>query len=110
MFFTFEEFTEMWKGAYGSKELAPTTYSRYVAILNTRIFVGNIGLPVINLHELRHINDTLLISQNIDIAVVAARLGHTQIATTLNFYVHPVISHNKVAGNVLQNLLLASKS
>ena len=51
----------------------------------------------------------ILISQNIDIAVVAARLGHAQITTTLNFYVHPVISHNKVAGNVLQNLLLAPK-
>lgn len=72
-------------------------------------FVGNIGLPVINFHGLRHTNATLLISQNIDIAVVAARLGHAQVTTTLNFYVHPVISHNKVAGNVLQNLLLAPK-
>ena len=64
MLFTFEEFTEICKGDYSSKELAPTTYSRYVAILNTRIFVGNIGLPVINLHGLKHTNATLLISQN----------------------------------------------
>ena len=68
-----------------------------------------IGLPVINFHGLRHTNATLLISQNIDIAVVAARLGHAQITTTLNFYVHPVISHNKVAGNTLQNLLIPQK-
>lgn len=69
-------------------------------------FVKEIGLPVINFHGLRHTNATLLISQNIDVAVVAARLGHAQITTTFNFYVHPIISHNKSAGNVLQNLLI----
>ena len=30
--------------------------------------------------------------------------------TTFNFYVHPVISHNKVAGNVLENLLIPGKN
>ena len=87
------------------KPMHPDTISKWFVK-----FVGNIGLPVTNFHGLRHTNATLLISQNIDIAVVAARLGHAQITTTLNFYVHPVISHNKVAGNVLQNLLLAPKS
>lgn len=86
------------------KPIHPDTISKWFVK-----FVGNIGLPVINFHGLRHTNATLLISQNIDIAVVAARLGHAQITTTLNFYVHPVISHNKVAGNVLQNLLLTPK-
>ena len=47
-----------------------------------------------------------IISQNIDVAVVAARLGHAQITTTFNFYVHPIISHNRKAGAVLENLLL----
>lgn len=69
-------------------------------------FVGNIGLPVINFHGLRHTNATLLISQNIDVAVVASRLGHAQITTTLNFYVHPVEAHNKEAGNVLEKMLV----
>ena len=69
-------------------------------------YVATIGLTAINFHGLRHTNATLLISQNIDVAVVAARLGHAQITTTFNFYVHPIISHNRNAGNVLQNLLL----
>ena len=86
------------------KPMHPDTISKWFVK-----FVGNIGLPVINFHGLRHTNATLLISQNIDIAVVAARLGHAQITTTLNFYVHPVISHNTVAGTVLQNLLLTPK-
>ena len=69
-------------------------------------YVEEIGLPVINFHGLRHTNATLLISQNIDVAVVAARLGHAQISTTFNFYVHPIISHNRNARNVLQSLLM----
>ena len=69
-------------------------------------YVAQIGLSVINFHGLRHTTATLLISQNIDVAVVAARLGHAQITTTFNFYVHPIISHNRNAGNVLENLLL----
>ena len=73
-------------------------------------FVKECGLPEISFHGLRHTNATLLISQNIDVAVVAARLGHAQISTTFNFYVHPVISHNKVAGNVLENLLIPGKN
>lgn len=72
-------------------------------------YVSTIGLPVINFHGLRHTNATLLISQNIDVAVVATRLGHAQITTTFNFYVHPIISHNRKAGNVLENLLLPQK-
>ena len=70
-------------------------------------YIGQIGLPVINFHGLRHTNATLLIAQNIDVAVVAARLGHAQITTTFNFYVHPIIAHNKKAGFALENLLLS---
>lgn len=80
------------------KRMHPSTISKW--------FVKEIGLPVINFHGLRHTNATLLISQNIEVAVVTARLGHAQITTTFNFYVHPIIFHNKSAGNVLQNLLI----
>ena len=83
------------------KPMHPSTISKWFVK-----YVGQIGLPVINFHGLRHTNATLLIAQNIDVAVVAARLGHAQITTTYNFYVHPIISHNKIAGAALQNLLL----
>lgn len=71
-------------------------------------YVAEIGLPVINFHGLRHTNATLLVAQSIDVATVSARLGHAQITTTYNFYVHPLHSHNVVAGNALENLLLPS--
>ena len=84
------------------KPMHPSTISKWFVK-----FIGQIGLPVINFHGLRHTNATLLIAQNIDVAVVAARLGHAQITTTFNFYVHPIIAHNKKAGFALENLLLS---
>ena len=73
-------------------------------------YVGTIGLPVINFQGLRHTNASLLVAQNVDIAVVSARLGRAQISTTLDFYVHPILSHNRKAGYALENLLLPTRS
>ncbi len=72
-------------------------------------YVSTIGLPVINFHGLRHTNASLLVAQNVDIAVISARLGHAQISTTLDFYVHPLLSHNRKAGYALENLLLPTR-
>lgn len=83
------------------KPMHPDTISKWFGK-----FIRRIGLPVINFHGIRHTNATLLISQNVDVAVVAARLGHAQISTTFNFYVHPLASHNRSAGLILQNLLV----
>ncbi len=87
------------------KPIHPSTISKW--FVN---FVQSIGFPVINFHCLRHTNASLLIGQQVDVATVSARLGHAQITTTYNFYVHPLKSHDKVAGNVLENLLLPSKA
>ena len=90
--------------AYG-KPMHPSSISKWFVK-----YVGTIGLPVINFHGLRHTNASLLVAQNIDIAVVSARLGHAQISTTLDFYVHPLLSHNRKAGYALENLLLPTRS
>ena len=87
------------------KPMHPSTISKWFVK-----YVGQIGLPVINFHGLRHTNASLLVAQNVDIAVVSARLGHAQISTTLDFYVHPLLSHNRKAGYVLENLLLPTRS
>lgn len=86
---------------WNGKPIHPDTMSKWF-----KDFVKEQKLPPLTFHGLRHTNATLLISQNIDVAVVASRLGHAQITTTLNFYVHPVASHNKLAGNVLEQLLV----
>lgn len=87
------------------KPMHPSTISKWFVK-----YVGQIGLPVINFHGLRHTNASLLVAQNVDIAVVSARLGHAQISTTLDFYVHPLLSHNRKAGYILENLLLPTRS
>ena len=87
------------------KPMHPSTISKWFVK-----YVGQIGLPVINFHGLRHTNASLLVAQNIDIAVISARLGHAQISTTLDFYVHPLLSHNRKAGYALETLLLPTRS
>ena len=81
------------------KPMHPSTISKWFVK-----YVGQIGLPVINFHGLRHTNASLLVAQNIDIAAISARLCHAQISTTLDFYVHPLLSHNRKAGYALENL------
>lgn len=83
--------------------ITPSTISKWF-----EKFIKQIGLPVITFHGLRHTNATLLIAQQVDVATVSARLGHAQITTTYNFYVHPLKSHDKHAGNVLENLLVTN--
>ena len=85
------------------KPITPSTISKWF-----EKFIKQIGLPVITFHGLRHTNATLLIAQQVDVATVSARLGHAQITTTYNFYVHPLKSHDKHAGNVLENLLVTN--
>lgn len=87
------------------KPMHPDTVSKWFVK-----FVQKIGLPYLNFHGLRHTNATLLISQQVDVATVSAKLGHAQITTTYNFYVHPLKSHDRTAGNVLENLLISSKA
>ena len=85
------------------KPITPSTISKWF-----EKFIKQIGLPVITFHGLRHTNATLLIAQQVDVATVSARLGYAQITTTYNFYVHPLKSHDKHAGNVLENLLVTN--
>ena len=62
-------------------------------------------LPNITLHGLRHTSATLLISQNIDIRTVSARLGHAQTSTTMNIYAHALQSLDQTAADALSNVL-----
>ena len=50
--------------------------------------VSELPLPRIRLHDLRHTHATLLIQAGIAPKVVAERLGHAEVATTLDIYSH----------------------
>jgi integrase len=46
------------------------------------------GVPVISLHSLRHTHASLLIFAGVSIASIAKRLGHSNISTTQETYLH----------------------
>ena len=46
------------------------------------------GLPKLRVHDLRHSHASLLINQGCDALILADRLGHEKVTTTLNTYSH----------------------
>ena len=58
---TFEEFFHVWQVNYGEKELAPSTYKRYVRMLETRIlpYLGSFTLEKIKPTDLMKLYDML---------------------------------------------------
>jgi integrase len=50
--------------------------------------VRKAGLPQLRLHDLRHSHATLMFKEGIHPKIVQERLGHSNIATTLNIYSH----------------------
>jgi integrase len=61
-------------------------------------------LPNIPLHGIRHTSATLLISNNLDIRTVSARLGHAQTSTTMNIYSHSLKQMDEKAADILGNI------
>ena len=51
----------------------------------------------IRFHDLRHTNATMLLQSGIDIKTLQTRLGHADISTTLNVYVHSDMEQQKKA-------------
>ena len=53
-----------------------------------RRIVANAGVPTIRFHDLRHTHGSLLIQDGIHVKVVSERLGHANIAFTMQTYQH----------------------
>lgn len=58
---SFTEFTEIWKRDYGLKELAPSTYNRYIGMLESRIlpYLGHFKLDKIKPTDIMRFYDML---------------------------------------------------
>ena len=64
-----------------------------------------LNLPVIKFHGLRHSFATRCIEGKADVKTVSVLLGHSNISTTMNLYVHPNTEQKKsVINNVFKNL------
>ena len=55
----------------------------------------SLDIPIIKFHGLRHSFATRCIESNCDYKTVSVILGHSDISTTLNLYVHPNMEQKK---------------
>ena len=62
------------------------------------------GVKKIRIHDVRHSHASLLINEGYDALVIANRLGHEKVSTTLNTYSHMFPHKQKELVDNLQNL------
>jgi integrase len=75
-----------------AKPTEPRTYRAYYKIL-----MNDLGIPELKFHGLRHSFATRCIESKCDYKTVSVLLGHSNISTTLNLYVHPNLEQKKKA-------------
>ena len=74
----------------GEHPTEPRTYRSYYARLMEKL-----GIPKLKYHGLRHSFATRCIEAGCDYKTVSVLLGHANISTTLNLYVHPNMEQKK---------------
>jgi len=75
-----------------AKPTEPRTYRSYYKNL-----MKDLKMPELKFHGLRHSFATRCIESNCDYKTVSVLLGHSNISTTLNLYVHPNMEQKKKA-------------
>ena len=73
-----------------AKPTEPRTYRNYY-----KQFMQEIAVPILKFHGLRHSFATRCIESKCDYKTVSVILGHSNISTTLNLYVHPNMEQKK---------------
>jgi len=82
------------------RPIAPNSiHSAYETVLSRA------GLPYVNFHALRHSHATMLLSQGVHPKIVSERLGHSQIAVTMDLYSHVSLPMQQEAAQKLDTLL-----
>lgn len=69
------------------------------------IIMEKAGVPRITFHSLRHTHATLLMEQGVHMKVVAERLGHSDIRTTMNRYTHVLPTLQTEAAELIGGLI-----
>ena len=63
------------------------------------------GLEKIRLHDLRHWYATMAVDSAVPLAVLQQQLGHAQLSTTMNIYVHPTDEGRRLIGSAADRAL-----
>ncbi len=72
-------------------------------------FSENHGLPWVGLHGLRHTHASMLAYMGAEAVQVSARLGHSQLSTTLNIYTHLFDNRDKHLADGLSDIFIKAK-
>jgi integrase len=81
------------------RPIAPNSiHSAYETVLRKA------GVPYVNLHALRHSHATMLLAQGVHPKIVSERLGHSQIAVTMDLYSHVSLPMQQEAAAKLDGL------
>lgn len=86
-------------GAHG-RQLNHDTPSKWF-----RAFADEHGFPGVTFHDLRHAHASILVAHNLDVAAIAARMGHGNAAVTLSVYTHPFAEKDQAAAGIMSDLL-----
>ena len=103
-------------------ELNEFISTRYMIELDERLFpvtksylshemvrgCKNTGVKKIRIHDIRHSHASLLINQGCDALILADRLGHEKVSTTLNTYSHLFPHKQQELVNNLEQLAASS--
>lgn len=73
-----------------SHPIEPRIYRMYFNKL-----IKKLNIPSLKFHSLRHSFATRCIESNCDYKTVSVLLGHSNISTTMNLYVHPNMEHKR---------------
>ncbi|SHF31303.1 Site-specific recombinase XerD [Desulfofundulus australicus DSM 11792] len=84
-----------WDGRPGHPEWPSQWFSKFIKKHN---------LPPLNFHGLRHVNATLMINQGLPVKVISARLGHSNVGTTMDIYGHLLKSADREAAVRLEQV------
>jgi integrase len=69
-----------------------------------RRIVHNAGVPAVRFHDLRHTHGSLLITDGIPVKVVSERLGHANVAFTIQTYQHLLPGMQAAAATAAERL------
>jgi integrase len=65
---------------------------------------GELGLPVLTFHDLRHLHGSLLVALGVPLKIVQARLGHSSVEVTGDVYAHLLPGSDQDAADRLSGL------
>ena len=91
---------------FGREDAAPIHPERISKLFDQH--VKKAGLPRIRFRDLRHTHATLALQAGIHPKVVSERLGHSDIALTLNVYSHAIPALQETAASLVASLVLDS--